>query len=239
MGNRVVIGRLWTIWKPSSTRHHSMSWGQPKCASIRRPSCASCTTCASVSAGCSCRAGSIASSCVPPPGEAWMASCLAATVSGDHLAVAHLVDVGVHETGDQRLAEAEARLDGDDLPVGRDRVGREQDAGGLRDDHLLHDHGHVHRPVVDAVPQAVGHGPLGEQRGPAPADVLEDRRRPHDVQVRVVLAGEGGRRQVLRRRAGSNGVGGVLAEPGERAGDRRRHIVGDRRSLRRSGGSPR
>src|SRR4051812_37244739 len=27
MGNSVVIGRLWTIWKPSSARHHSMSWG--------------------------------------------------------------------------------------------------------------------------------------------------------------------------------------------------------------------
>ena len=109
----------------------------------------------------------------------------------------------------------------------RDGVGREQDAGRLREDHLLHDHGHVDLPVVEAVPQAVGHGPLGEQRGPAPADVLEDRRRPHDVQVRVLLAGEGGRRQVLRRRAGSDGVGGLLAEPGERAGDRRRQIVRD------------
>ena len=38
-------------WKSSSTRHHSMSWGRPKCASIRRPSCASRRTCASVSAG--------------------------------------------------------------------------------------------------------------------------------------------------------------------------------------------
>ena len=109
----------------------------------------------------------------------------------------------------------------------RDGVGREQDAGRLREDHLLHDHGHVDLPVVEAVPQAVGHGPLGEERGPAPADVLEDRRRPHDVQVRVLLAREGGRRQVLRRRAGSDGVGGLLAEPGERAGDRRRQIVGD------------
>ena len=97
----------------------------------------------------------------------------------------------------------------------------------MREDHLLHDHGHVDRPVVDAVAQAVGHGPLGEQRRPAPADVLEDRRRPHDVQVRVLLAGEGGRRQVLCRRAGSHGVGGLLAEPGERAGDRRREIVRD------------
>ena len=81
--------------------------------------------------------------------------------------------------------------------------------------------------MVDAVALAVGHGPLGEQRGPAPADVPEDRRRAHDVQVRVLLAGEGGRRQVLRRRAGPDGVGGLLAEPGERAGDRRREIARD------------
>jgi hypothetical protein len=57
--------------------------------------------------------------------------------------------------------------------------------------------------------------------------VLEDRCSSHDVQVCVLLAREGGRRQVLRRRAGSDGVGGLLAEPGERASDRRREIVGD------------
>ena len=146
---------------------------------------------------------------------------------GDDLAVPHLVDVRVHQAGDQGLAEAEAGLHRGDLPVGRDGVGREEDAGRLREDHLLHDDGHVDLPVVEAVPQAVGHGPLGEQRGPAPADVLEDRGRPHDVQVRVLLAREGGRRQVLRRRARSDGVGGLLAETGERAGDRRRQIVGD------------
>ena len=146
---------------------------------------------------------------------------------GDDVAVAHLVDVGVHKAGDQGLAEAKAGLQGGNLPVGRDGVGREQDAGRLREDHLLHDHGHEDLPVVEAVPQAVGHGPLGEQRGPAPADVLEDRCRPGDVEVRVLLAREGGRRQVLRRRAGSDGVGGLLAEPGELAGDRRRHIVRD------------
>jgi hypothetical protein len=82
--------------------------------------------------------------------------------------------------------------------------------------------------VVDAVVQAVGHGSLGEQRGPAPADVLEDRCRPRDVQERVVLTREGGRRQVLCRRTRSDGIGGLLAETGERKGDRRCHIVGDR-----------
>ena len=146
---------------------------------------------------------------------------------GDDLAVAHLVDVPVHQAGDQGLAEAETGLYGCDLPVGRDGVGREQDAGRMREDHLLHDHGHVDRTVVDATPLAVGHGPLGEERGPAPADVLEDRRRPHNVQVRVLLAGEGGRRQVLCRRAGSDGVSSLLAELGESAGDRRREIARD------------
>src|SRR5690606_8044226 len=67
--------------------------------------------------------------------------------------------------------------------------------------------------------------------GPAPADVLEDRRRPHDVQVGAVLAREGGRRGVLRRRAGSDGVGGPLAESGERAGESRLQIVGNRDAL--------
>src|SRR4028119_695334 len=42
--------------------------------------------------------------------------------------------------------------------------GRERDAGRLREDHLLHDYGHVDLPVVQAVAQAVGHGPLGEER---------------------------------------------------------------------------
>ena len=146
---------------------------------------------------------------------------------GDDFAVAHLVDVRVHQAGDQGLTEAEAGLHGGDLPVARDGVGREQDAGRIREDHLLHDHGHVDLAVVDAVPLAVGHGPLGEQRGPAPADVLEDRRRAHDVQVGVLLAGEGGRRQVLCRRAGSDGVGGLRPELGESAGDRRREIARD------------
>ena len=146
---------------------------------------------------------------------------------GDNVAVAHLVDVGVHQAGDQGLAKAKCGLHGGDLPVGRDGVGREEDAGRLREDHLLHDHGHVDLAVVEAVPQAVGHGPLGEQRSPAPADVLEDRSQPHDVQVRVLLACEGRRRQVLRRRAGSDGEGGSLAEPGEGADDRRHHIVRD------------
>ena len=152
---------------------------------------------------------------------------LAADRLGDDLAVAHRIDIAVHQAGDQGLTEAEAGLHGGDPPVGRDGVGREQDAGRRRVDHPLHDHGHVDRPVVDAIALAVGHGPLGEERGPAPADVLEDRGRAHDVQVRVLLTGERSCRQVLCRRAGPDGVGSVRAELGEGAGDRRREIARD------------
>ena len=150
-----------------------------------------------------------------------MASFLRRTVLSTIRPSAHLVDVGGHPTGDQGFAEAETGLYGDELPAGRDRVGREQDAGRLGEDHLLHDHCHGNPSMVEAVTQTVGHGPLGEQRGPAPADVLEDRRRPHHIQVRVLLAGEGGRRQVLCRRTRSDRAGDSLAEPGQRAGDRR------------------
>ena len=58
--------------------------------------------------------------------------------------------------------------------------------------------------------------------------MLQDRRRSCDVQVRVLLAGERGRRQVFGRSAGTDGVGGLLAEPSERTSDRRREIVRDR-----------
>ena len=195
-----------------------MSWGRPKCASIRRPSCAS-------SHDLRVRQRRLLLPLRvdrlflrPARRRGVDGKPLGGDRLGDDLAVPHLVDVRVHQAGDEGLAEAEAGLHGGDLPVGRDGVGREQDAGRLREDHLLHDHGHADLPVVEAVAQAVGHGALGEQRGPAPTDVLEDRRRTHDVQVRVVLAREGCRRQVLRRRAGSDGVGSVLAEPGERGG---------------------
>ena len=145
---------------------------------------------------------------------------------GHDVAVAHGVDVRARQAGDERLAEPEAGLHGAELPVGRDWVGREQDAGRLWEDHLLHDHRHAGLAVVEAVVQPVGHGALGEQGGPAPTDVREDGSRPHDVQVRVLLAGEGSRRRIFRRRTGPDGAGAVFAEPGEGTGDRGRQTAG-------------
>jgi len=73
--------------------------------------------------------------------------------------------------------------------------------------------------------QAVGHGPLAEQRGPASANVLEDRASPHDIQVRVLLTREGSRRHVLRCCARSDGIRGLDPEPRERVFNRRRQIL--------------
>ena len=109
---------------------------------------------------------------------------------GDDLAVAHLEDVRVHQAGDQGLAEAEAGLHGGDLPVGRDGVGCEQDASHLRKDHPLHGHSHRDPPLIQTIAQAIDDGPLGEERGPAQADALEDRGWPHDIQIGVLLASE-------------------------------------------------
>ena len=146
----------------------------------------------------------------------------------DDLVVAHGVDVPAHHAGDQRLAEAPGGVHGGDPTVGGHGIGGEEDPGRLREHHRLHDDGHVDPAVVEAVAPAVGDRPLGEQRRPAPPDVLEDRRHAHDVEVRVLLARERRGRQVLRGRAGAHRVGGVLAEPGERGADRRHEVVGQR-----------
>ena len=57
--------------------------------------------------------------------------------------------------------------------------------------------------------------------------MLEDRRGPHDIQVRVLLARERGRQRVFGRRAGSDRVGGSVAEPCNHVRDGRGHVVGD------------
>ena len=145
----------------------------------------------------------------------------------DDLSAAHPVDVRVHPAVDQRLAEAEAGLDGDDLPVGGERVGREQDPRHLREHHRLHDAGHRGRPMVAAVLQAVHHGTFGEERGPAPADVPEHLRGAHDVQEGVVLTGERGGRQVFGGGAGTHGARTAFPQAGHRPGNGAGQVVGD------------
>ncbi|GAA3207107.1 hypothetical protein GCM10020256_02560 [Streptomyces thermocoprophilus] len=152
---------------------------------------------------------------MPPPGSALHGALLRADRPADDAAVADGEDVRPDQTGDQGLAEPVRGLHGGRPAVAGDRIRGEQHTRGPREDHPLHDHAHVHGTVVDAVPQAVGDGPVAEERGPAPADVPQHLVRADDVQVRVLLAGEGRRRQVLGGGAGPYGEGGPVGEPGE------------------------
>ena len=225
-GDRPALDDLEAIVGPGTIR---CPGDAPKCASTRRPSCASAHDLRhpSVRAGPAARPRSSAR-CVPPAGEAWMASCLvptalATTSPSRTLYTSGLTRPETRASPRPKLASTETTFR---LDVTGSAVKRMPAACG--NDHPLHDDGHLGPPVVEAVMQAVGHGSLGEERGPAPADVEQDRRRTHDVQVRVVLARERCRRQVLRCRAGSDGVGGLLPESGPaRARDRRPQILRD------------
>src|SRR3546814_16164581 len=80
----------------------------------------------------------------------------------------------------------------------RFRSGGEEHPGRLREDQPLDDDSHVDRAVIEAVVQAVGDGPVGEQRRAAAPDVLQDRIGTDHVEERVLLAREGCAGQVLR-----------------------------------------
>src|SRR6187549_1362655 len=52
-----------------------------------------------------------------------------------------------------------------------------------------------------AIARAIEHGAIGEQRDPAAAYGIEQRVRADDVQIRILLTGEAGTREVLCRGA--------------------------------------
>src|SRR5258708_3935754 len=59
---------------------------------------------------------------------------------------------------------------------------------------LMHNHRQMDFPVDEAVLKAVHDCPLGKQRCPALADMLEDCLFSEKVQIRILLACKGGRR---------------------------------------------
>ncbi len=61
--------------------------------------------------------------------------------------------------------------------------------------------------MIEAILNAVGYGAAGKQRCPALADMLEDCFISYNVQIRILLAGKGGVRQILRRGAGTYSIG--------------------------------
>ena len=215
-----------------------MSCGRPKCASIRRPSSSS-TICASVSAGCPARSGrSPVRSSRRPHGREWPAASSRPSWRRSRRRARGRCRRSPGRRPAPRRGRSWPRSTAT-FRFARDGVGGEQDAGGLREHHLLHHHGHLDLAVIEAVLQPVVTARSVNSEAQHRRTCSRIAAGPDDVQVRVLLPGEGGRRQILRGRAGSHGVRGVLAEPGERASDRRRQVIRGWRSPRWSGGSPR
>ena len=104
-----------------------------------------------------------------------------------------------------------------------DGVGGEHRARDLGEDHPLDHDGELDAAVVDTQLLSVRDRAVGEQRRPAPADVLQQRIPAGDVQVGVLLPRERCCRQILGSRAGTHGKGQFFAQAGEMAAD----LVGD------------
>src|SRR5947209_18631285 len=112
----------------------------------------------------------------------------------DNPAVTHFIAISIHQAGDQGLTKSEAGINGYHLPVRSEGIGSKHNSCHLREDHLLNHHSQVDCTVVEAVLKAVHDCPLGKERCPALADMLEDGLLSDNVQIRILLAGKGGRR---------------------------------------------
>ena len=108
------------------------------------------------------------------------------------------VVVGIDRARHDGFAQPCGRVDDRSTPSTGDRIRGEQDPGRLRVDHALHDHGQANALVVDPMVAAIGDGAFVPQRRPASADRVEELLFVLDAKVRVLLAGEGSTRQVLR-----------------------------------------
>ena len=158
MGNSVVIGRLWTIWKPVVDHAPfdvlgvaEMRFDPP--AELREPHDLRIRQHRLVL---QLRVDRMFLR--PARRRGVDGEPLGADRLGDDLAVAHRVDVPVHQPGDQGLTEA--KLASTETTLRSDVTGSAVNRmpAACAKTILLHDHGHLDRTVVDAPPLAVAHG---------------------------------------------------------------------------------
>ena len=105
------------------------------------------------------------------------------------------IDVALHHV----LAQAPGRRDEGHVGVARFGVQREHDTGGglVAAHHLHHRDRQRHLEMVESPFGAVGNGAVGEQRGLAPLDSVDQHGLALDVEVGVVLPCKAGAWQVL------------------------------------------
>ena len=116
-----------------------------------------------------------------------------------HILLAQDQPIGLYPARDKCISEACTRLDDDPAATPRDRINGKGNPRGVSVNLLLHDHGHLHVTVIDAVSLPVVVRTLGPQRSPAFPHCIETAFQRCDIQKRIVLSSKRMSGQVLGR----------------------------------------
>ena len=148
-----------------------------------------------------------------------LAAHIAAQHGGPASGQGRLVDielVGIDGALDHHFAQAIAGGDKDGIAETRFRVQGEHDAGGgeVAAHHALDAGGEGDVAMLEALVDAVGDGPIVEQGGEHLLDAVFDIVQTLDVEEGLLLAREGGIRQVLGGGGGAHGPGDFAARLG-------------------------
>src|SRR5919107_3356966 len=109
--------------------------------------------------------------------------------------------IGGDQAGDDRFAQAGVGIYHHLVPRACYWVGGEENSCDLCCYHALDHNGELHRLLIDPLAVAVGDSAISPKRGPAAPDRVEEHLLVRDVQVGVLLTGEGGLWEVFGCRA--------------------------------------
>ena len=143
---------------------------------------------------------------VPPPHDR---VCLLGDVPIDHhtARLLHHELIHITLTRHNQLTQTERRIDDHLTPRAGDRVDGKGDACHLAGHHALDDDGHGRTLLREPTLVSVAHGTVLPERDEAATRRLQCLLQTRDVEIRLVLTGEGGAGQIFQRRRRANSHG--------------------------------
>ena len=108
-----------------------------------------------------------------------------------------MVDLAL--AGDDRLAQAVVGVDDQTIELPAHRVDREPHSRPIAGNLPLNHDGHAGLMLQEALMMAVMHGPVAPERDEGIANPFDDRINSDDIEIRVMLAREGGLSEVFER----------------------------------------